>query len=516
MTEPKVRYYLGANTPGGFYSLYDQLLDPEEMEEVLILKGGPGCGKSTLMGRVATRAEAMGLPVEYIRCSGDPDSLDAILLPDRHAAIVDGTAPHVLEPRLAGAVDMGLPVEYIRCSGDPDSLDAILLPDRHAAIVDGTAPHVLEPRLAGAVERYVDLGACYDHVSLKRIRGELEQAMKGYKGCYARAYRCLRAAAELAADRAALLQTPALEEKMRKRARGILSRECRRRGQGEGRVQRRFLSAITHKGVLVEFETVEAQCRRVYELSDHYGLGHLLLAQLLSGATAAGWDAIACPSPLFPERLEHLILPQLSLAFVTTGSGAAYPGRPFRRLRIDAMVERELLQRSRLEHLILPQLSLAFVTTGSGAAYPGRPFRRLRIDAMVERELLQRSRARLHFSQKVSAALLDEAVSSLAQAKAMHDALERLYNPHVDFEQVGATAEVIAGELLGNGSEQGNTESLAQAKAMHDALERLYNPHVDFEQVGATAEVIAGELLGNGSEQGNTETSTEPAEGQEM
>lgn len=366
-TEPKVRYYLGANTPGGFYSLYDQLLDPEEMEEVLILKGGPGCGKSTLMGRVAARAEAMGLPVEYIRCSGDPDSLDAILLPDRHAAIVDGTAPHVLEPRLAGAV-----------------------------------------------ERYVDLGACYDHVSLKRIRGELEQAMKGYKGCYARAYRCLRAAAELAADRAALLQTPALEEKMRKRARGILSRECRRRGQGEGRVQRRFLSAITHKGVLVEFETVEAQCRRVYELSDHYGLGHLLLAQLLSGATAAGWDAIACPSPLFPDRLEHLILPQLSLAFVTTGSGAAYPGRPFRRLRIDAM---------------------------------------------VERELLQRSRARLHFSQKVSAALLDEAVSSLAQAKAMHDALERLYNPHVDFERVGAAAEVIARELLGNGSEQGNIEA---------------------------------------------------------
>ena len=31
-TEPKVRYYLGANSPNGFYSLYDQLLDPGEAE----------------------------------------------------------------------------------------------------------------------------------------------------------------------------------------------------------------------------------------------------------------------------------------------------------------------------------------------------------------------------------------------------------------------------------------------------------------------------------------------------
>ena len=343
-TEPKVRYYLGANSPSGFYSLYDQLLEPMEVEELLILKGGPGCGKSTLMGQVAAKAEARGIPVEYIRCSGDPDSLDAILLPDRHAAIVDGTAPHVVEPRLPGAV-----------------------------------------------ERYVDLGACYDHVGLKKIRGELEGAMKGYKDCYARAYRCLRAVAELTADRVALLQTPELEAKMAKRAKGILSRECRRSGGGEGKVRQRFLS-------------------RVYELADTYGLGHLLLTHLLAGALAAGWDVIACPSPLFPDRLEHLLLPQLSLAFVTTGGGTAWPHRPYRRLRMDAM---------------------------------------------ADRELLQRSKARLSFSRKVSAALMDEAVSSLSQAKAMHDDLERLYNPYVDFNRVRTTAEWAARELLGHETEHG-------------------------------------------------------------
>ena len=40
-----------------------------------------------------------------------------------------------------------------------------------------------------------------------------------------------------------------------------------------------------------------------------------------------------------------------------------------------------------------------------------------------------------------------EAVESLAQAKAMHDELESLYNPHVDFDQVYRTAGEIVEEL---------------------------------------------------------------------
>ena len=39
-------------------------------------------------------------------------------------------------------------------------------------------------------------------------------------------------------------------------------------------------------------------------------------------------------------------------------------------------------------------------------------------------------------------------------------------------------------------------DSLAQAKAMHDELEAVYNPYVDFERVHAMADWAAGELLG--------------------
>ena len=115
-TEPQVRYFLGANSPAGFYSLYDQLIDPAEADAVFILKGGPGCGKSTLMRRVAALAQEAGEPVEYILCSGDPDSLDAILLPGKKAALVDGTAPHDTAP-------LGHPAKKVRiCKGLRDQL----------------------------------------------------------------------------------------------------------------------------------------------------------------------------------------------------------------------------------------------------------------------------------------------------------------------------------------------------------------------------------------------------------
>ena len=108
---PKIQYFLGANAPTGFYSLYDQLLPPERAQAVYILKGGPGCGKSTLMRRVAGWAEEAGLETEHILCSGDPDSLDALVLPALGTALVDGTAPHGMAP-------LGHPAKKVRiCKG---------------------------------------------------------------------------------------------------------------------------------------------------------------------------------------------------------------------------------------------------------------------------------------------------------------------------------------------------------------------------------------------------------------
>lgn len=354
---PHIQYFLGANSPTGFYSLYDHLLPPEQARAIYILKGGPGCGKSTLMRTIANQAEEAELTVERVLCSGDPDSLDALVIPE-----------------------LGV------------------------ALVDGTAPHVVEPKYPGAVERYVNMGDCYDKAALFPLRREIMDCMKGYKGCYQRAYRCLGAAAEIFEDQRAALITEGLSGKLAKRARGILLREFpHRRAAQPGQVKQRFLGAVTHRGRLCLFDTALVQCGRVYALEDSYGLAHELLIHILAGAVSAGCDVVACPDPMAPDRLAHLLVPELDLAFLTSTKALPYE-RP--------------------------------------------AHRRIRLDAAADEEILRRNRPRLRFAKKVSAALVDEAVDSLAQAKAMHDELEALYNPHVDFDLVDTMAQRIGEEIL--------------------------------------------------------------------
>ncbi len=261
----------------------------------------------------------------------------------------------------------------------------------------------MEPKLPGVVDSYVNLGRFYDHTALLPLREDIQEATEGYKGHYKRAYRCLTAAAQLKEDDRALLDSPALEAKALKRARGILGREVKKTGRGPGRAVQRFLGAVSCQGVLCRFDTADALCGKVYELVDSYGLADRMLTALASGCVSAGYDVILCPSPLFPDRAEHLLVPELSLAFLTSRSA-------------------------------LP--------------YPGQPYRRVRLDAMADADVLRRHKARLKFSRKVQAALLDEAVEALAQAKAVHDRLEALYNPHVDFDGVYRQAEEVTQALL--------------------------------------------------------------------
>mgnify|MGYP000784129914 CR=1 FL=1 len=71
--------------------------------EFVAIMGPSGCGKSTLMKRLAIKAEQKGEPIQRIHCASDPDSLDGVVFLGQRAAIVDATAPHVVEPDAPGA-----------------------------------------------------------------------------------------------------------------------------------------------------------------------------------------------------------------------------------------------------------------------------------------------------------------------------------------------------------------------------------------------------------------------------
>lgn len=95
----------GGNTTLGFYSFFDQILKQDEAKHIISIKGGPGVGKSSLMKKIGFHFVEQGYDVEFHHCSSDPDSLDGVVIPAFKVALLDGTAPHVVDPKNPGAVD---------------------------------------------------------------------------------------------------------------------------------------------------------------------------------------------------------------------------------------------------------------------------------------------------------------------------------------------------------------------------------------------------------------------------
>ncbi len=345
-------FFAGANSGGGFQNLFSQIVDVETARDFIILKGGPGVGKNTFMREIGRTMEEAGLDVEYLWCSGDPNSLDGVILPQ------------------------------IGC-----------------AVADGTSPHVLEPHYPAAVDRYVNLGQFYDLTAAKASAKEVRAHTKAYQSAYVKAYRSLRAAREIEKTRMAEAAATFESQRAWKRLRGIMSRELRRRGGEGGRTHYRFLGSITHRGYIWRMDSVETLCPKVYALCDNAELAAPFFKELWKSAVSLGWNTVCCMNPEEPEQIEHLLIPGLGLGFVTSRPGMEGPQKPFRRIRLDAMTS-------------------------------------------------CKNRSLTKFQERMCGLLREDAVESLKEAKASHDALEAVYNPYVDFEGVHTLAALEAGRML--------------------------------------------------------------------
>ncbi|AOT68579.1 ATPase [Geosporobacter ferrireducens] len=88
------RVFPGGNTAKGFYSYYDNIIG-KEANQLFIIKGGPGVGKSSFMKKIGYEMIEKGYDVEFHQCSSDNGSLDGVVVPALKVAIIDGTAPQV-------------------------------------------------------------------------------------------------------------------------------------------------------------------------------------------------------------------------------------------------------------------------------------------------------------------------------------------------------------------------------------------------------------------------------------
>lgn len=160
-----MEFFAGANTEKGFVSIFDRVL--AEADRLYIIKGTSGCGKSTFMKTIASEAEERGLAAHRVYCSGDPDSLDAVIVPELRIAAADGTAPHVLEPKnpvlRERLIDLGAFIDEKPLLPHGDELAAITA---QKAFHYGAAYRLLGA--AGAVCKTAGALASYDEAAIKR------------------------------------------------------------------------------------------------------------------------------------------------------------------------------------------------------------------------------------------------------------------------------------------------------------------------------------------------------------
>ena len=99
------KYFLGANSGEGFVSHFGDSYNCFDGWRAFIIKGGPGTGKSSFMKYIAVNAADRGYEAVLCPCSSDPDSLDGLIIKDLKTVIIDGTAPHTVEPVYPGACE---------------------------------------------------------------------------------------------------------------------------------------------------------------------------------------------------------------------------------------------------------------------------------------------------------------------------------------------------------------------------------------------------------------------------
>ncbi len=345
-------YFMAASAPSGFCSHFSAMYEPDSDWRCVILKGGPGSGKSTLMKKAAQQA------------------------------LNDGDA-----------------VELIYCSSDPRSLDGVILPDRHRCMADGTAPHILNARFPGACEQTFDPGDCWNQRMLYDHRDEIRALGAQIDECHRRAGHLRTAASALQDDARARMQTALDRTKLDTCCRRLCRRYFSGGARPGGRVLHRFLSGITPDGWMTFGHTLTACARDIVLIEDDTGLAAPeMLSALRDSAAAHGETVICCGDPLRPDVPDAILLPGRQTAFALTDRFRRFAFAPTRTIHTRRFFD---------------------------------PVRRAEVRPTVRRR------------QKEAAALLNEAVRALAEARALHDRLEAYYMAATDYRKLNEKSAAL-------------------------------------------------------------------------
>ncbi|AEY64509.1 PRK06851 family protein [Clostridium sp. BNL1100] len=276
-----INYYACANSSKGFVNYLDDNIN--YLDRLFILKGGPATGKSTLMKRLGKEWYNRGFDVEYIHSPCDNSSVDGIILPS-----------------------LGI------------------------GVVDGTFPHVVEPRAPGAIEEYINLGTAWDSKKLIPLKDEILKINKQIAMCYESAYKLFSQALNVHDEWEKIYISNIDFNKMNEITQETINTIIGNNFQDkQASVKNRFFGGATPKGSVDFVMDLTSDMSNRYFIKGRPGSGKsTMLKKIAQSAQDRGFDVEIYHCGFDPDSLDMVIIRELSAAvFDSTAPHEYFPSK---------------------------------------------------------------------------------------------------------------------------------------------------------------------------------------------
>ena len=261
-------YFAASNSSAGFISYYEQVFRTSRIGHIWAVKGGPGTGKSRFLREVSDSALEDGWACEYIYCSSDPNSLDAVILTHEGRESI--------------------------------------------ALLDATAPHLFEPICPGAREDIINLGQFWNSDLLAARREEIEQLNREKGDAYRRAYRYLSGFGDMRTNRDSLVAPFINRTRIAAQAQKLL----RDLPDGESySAQPALIHSVGMRGE-VGFDTYFCEADEIYIVADCHGAAQYLMMELGKIATEKRLEVRISHDPVEAEKIDGIFFCGSGIAVV--------------------------------------------------------------------------------------------------------------------------------------------------------------------------------------------------------
>ncbi|HHX11341.1 MAG TPA: hypothetical protein GX731_00860 [Clostridiales bacterium] len=371
-------YFAGNNTAQGFFSYFDYIINLEEGNHYYILKGGPGVGKSSFMKKFASKM-----------------------------------------------VEKGYSIEYVHCSSDRESLDSIYIPELRIAFVDGTAPHTIDPKYPGAVDEIINLGYFFDSSKIVEHKAKILQTNKEKSAVYKSAYRLLKAAG-IIYDEINSIYDGLTDNKMYDLLCDQVQDEfstlynnssSKHRGWT---LRKLFSEAYTADGYVNFTHRLSSDSRQWVILGENVNYSARLLDELTKQSIKKGYFVEGFYNPLFPEKLQHIYIPELKLMIKTSEHGS----------------EPNHISRKECSQDESNKISLMSAD------------KTIDLGRLMDKNILKSYEDELNKKYSLYNSIIALVFEKLSETKKLHARLEKIYSASMDFNGVDQYFETILNKYI--------------------------------------------------------------------